>query len=1013
MNQEPSETKLSILTPQLTILASAGSGKTYKLVNRVIGLVVAGLPPEKIVALTFTRKAAGEFTDTVLTRLAEAIIDNEKAAKLREDIAQPDADLPLALEKILRVLPRMTLGTMDSFFAKIVRSFQYELGLTGGKFDLIEGSRAEVMKDEILTSILGQTLTHGDADDFLHAFRRATIGKEDQGVLKSLHAFVETWHALYRSSSDLEWGPARLARAQIEDWEKQKHDLIAKVRRGLAHIEFNDKRQQPAFEKMIESLAAHTIGSGSIGTPTSLLLSSMNACQHDGPLRVKLYKDFIIGGPAGDALRQLIHLAANCELAAALHRTRAIHEIIKSYDEHCEKKLRNRGLLGFDDIKILMGEWVNGGDAENRRDLIDFRLDARYDHWLLDEFQDTSREQWLGIKPLLDENIGDTGRGLFVVGDKKQAIYGWRGGDVSLFDDVLARPQMESQTMADSHRSSPEVLTLVNQVCGDIETIRHLFGEAADRWQWEDHQSVAHLTNNERRGEARVEVIDGTWDEKIERLCMILTELEIGKNSLTCGILVTSNDKVRELADTLRERGHTVIEEGKRKPAQDHFVGITLSHLLKWLSNPADVFARELIEMTPLATTLRQSFGESWDEIWNSLLELVSSSGFFAMMQDATATWQVTWSEADKHNVNDLFQELAALDARGTVTIREAADSIERLEVSESPGAGAIQVMTIHKSKGLGFDVVILPDIPTKGIPESNRFKVAHGPGWLTQTPPKWARDLIPEIRKAEEAAAITQRYEALCKLYVALTRAKRGLYILLEKPSAKADETTASLANWLSISISSQMKDNIYQEGRADWIKTLATGQKKPECITQPSPLHPPISRRQRLTPSHHGDAALTASTHSGLGIAFGTEVHAIIEKIGWLDESYPSLPDTEAGRLVTRLLNVPRLRQLFLKADRSVRLLREQPINAIIQGKWLSGSIDRLHLHLDSVGAVSQITLIDFKTDAIDDLSILAEKYAPQLHAYRQALTLAYPTATIQCLLLSTHCQDWVEVY
>jgi ATP-dependent exoDNAse (exonuclease V) beta subunit len=146
---------MNLLAKNLLILASAGSGKTYQLGNRVIGLVARGGAPERIVALTFTRKAAGEFADSVLSKLASAAADESVAARLRGDLQLPAADFADALERVVRALPSFTLGTMDSFFARIVRGFQYELGLTGGRFDLLEGPRAAAATDELLAGVLG------------------------------------------------------------------------------------------------------------------------------------------------------------------------------------------------------------------------------------------------------------------------------------------------------------------------------------------------------------------------------------------------------------------------------------------------------------------------------------------------------------------------------------------------------------------------------------------------------------------------------------------------------------------------------------------------------------------------------------------------------------------------------------------------------------------------------------------------------------------------------------------
>ena len=1006
---------MKILHKNLLILASAGSGKTFQLANRVIGLVAMGVAPEKIVALTFTRKAAGEFADSVLTKLANAASDEPKAAGLREDLSLPDADFAESLERVVRALPRLTLGTMDGFFAKVVRGFQYELGMTGGKFDLLEGPRAAAAADEILATILGETLEDGSGDDFLYAFRRATIGKEDQKVLEGLRGFVQSWQSRYRAAHGLEWGPANLAGVELEDWEQHKHELAAKVSRELDSIGYTEKRQRAALEKVIETLANHTIGSGSLGGATSLLASVLAATANgDGPLSVKFQKEFLIGGPAGDALREMVHLAARCEMAAALQRTRAVREVVSVYDARCEKQLRRRGLLGFDDVKVLMGEWVKGEDARLRREAVDFRLDARYEHWLLDEFQDTSRSDWMGLLPLIDEAAGEGEGTMFIVGDRKQAIYAWRGGEVGLFDEVINRYRggLEIEPMAESWRSCPEVLALVNLLCGDAATMRELFGDAAAKWQWQEHVSAGPLTGPAKRGEARVEVVEGKWEERLERLGELLDELGVGKRPMTCGVLVRSNSMVREVADHLRARGLDVIEEGRREPSKDNPVGIALGHLLKWLANPADAFAKEVVEMSPLAATLRTRFGESWQQVWEGLLGLASESGFAGMVEKVLEDNWADWSDFGRRRAGDIMSALAGLDAQGGATPQQAAEWIGRLEVSQSPGIAAVQVMTIHKAKGLGFDMVVLPEVPNDGVPSSQYFDVAEANGWITQTPPKWARELIPEMRAAEAAWAASQRYEAFCMLYVALTRSKRGLYVLLEPPAKSQEPDKPSLANWLARSVSSTGEPGvIYQSGSPDWVKTISLSESPQDAAAMPS-LAAGVTRRERTTPSGAKKKTAAAVTHSASGMKFGSEVHAVFEQVGWVDETNPDLPASDAGRLVADLLEIPDLRKLFERGGQSVELFREQAVDAVLDGKWLSGVIDRLHLHRDASGVVNRVQVIDFKTDGLDDIKELVERYSGQMHAYRGVMELAYPGAEVQCVLLSTRCREWRPV-
>ena len=1000
---------MNILAKNLLILASAGSGKTFQLGNRVIGLVAGGVAPERIVALTFTRKAAGEFADAVLTKLAKAAGSEAAAGELRRELALPEADFGEALERVVRALPRIMLGTMDGFFAKVIRGFQYELGLTGGRFDLLEGARAAAAQDGLLESVLGAAPADAGGDEFFHAFRRAMLGKEDLKVMDGLREFVADWQGRYRAARDVVWGPDELAGVALEAWDENKNGLLEKVWAGLDGIKFSDKRQREALEQVLGRLAAHAIGSGSLGGVKGLLESVQGAVAAGGGgvLAVKYYKDFEIGGNAGEALRAAVQLAAHCEMAAALQRTRAVREVVAGYDAMCEQRLRRRGMLGFDDVKFLMGAWVTAEQARLRREVVDFRLDARYDHWLLDEFQDTSRADWLGLLPLLDEAAGAGEGSVFIVGDRKQAIYAWRGGEVGLFDEVKRRYQggLEIEPMAESWRSCPEVLALVNLVCGNQDLLHTLFGEAAQRWQWQEHVAAMPLQGAAKRGEARVEVVAGKWAERLERLAGLLDELGIGRRAVSCGVLVRNNKQVREVADHLRAAGFDVIEEGRREPAKDNPVGVVLWHLLRWLADPADGFAREVIDMSPLAAELHERFGAPWQAVWEGLSGRAATMGFAAMLEEVVEPCWAGWSDFGRRRAGDVLAALAALEAQGGATLREAADRVERLEVAQSPGVAAVQVMTIHKAKGLGFDVVVLPDVPTDCIPQAQRFTVAEGDGWISQTPPQWARAILPEMRAAEARWAAGQRYEACCMLYVALTRAKRGLYVLLEAPAQSRDADRASLANWLEQAIGSGGEPGVvYQSGAADWIEELPLTNAKDQPAPRPA-LAAGVARRERVTPSSAKQAEPNGAVkHVAAGMRFGSAVHAAFERVGWIDEAMPELPADEAGRLVSELIGRADLRAVFERRGRNVELFREQPIDAVIEGQWRSGVIDRLHIHRDAAGTVTRVEVIDFKTDAVEAMAELIGRHAGQMQAYRQVMERAFAGAEVECMLLSS---------
>lgn len=995
-----------ILAKNLMILASAGSGKTFQLGNRVIGLVGAqGVDPGRIVALTFTRKAAGEFADSVLSKLAACAADEGKARALCEQIGVDFAVAPV-LARVVKALPSFQLGTMDGFFAKIVRGFQYELGLTGGTFELIEGPRLEAAMADILAELLGDAIEHGDASDFLHAFRRATLGKQGQGVIRDIEQFLAAWHGWWKSGIPLEgWGGDDVfgKLPEVDDWEEQKRGLLSALRNG---------ETRDAVLKLIDQFELHTVGSGRISKSKSGVVFQRlhEAIGGSGEIEIPFNRTTIrFSAKASDLWRDVFRLLAGCELAAAVARTRAVADLVAALDGECERRLRRKGLLGFDDVKLLMGRWTTDEEARVRREAVDFRLDARYDHWLLDEFQDTSRAEWDGMVPLLDEAATREDGSLFVVGDRKQAIYGWRGGDVSLFDEIEQRygahGDLAIRTMPGSWRSCPAVLDLVNQVCGDLTTIRELFGEAMEqRWQWEDHVSAKPGVS----GESRVEVV--AKDDRDEHLVALLRGIGIGERDLTCGVLVRTNDQVRTIAALLREHGFDVIEEGRRQPVADNAPGVALLHLVRWLADPADVFAREVLAMSPLWPKLQERFGAHWQAAWEGLLKDAQEKGYATMVELLVEPFWPELSEFARRRIGDVITALAEFDATGNGTAREAARWIADLEIPQSPGAAAVQVLTIHKSKGLGFDVVVVPTVEDSQIPDRGNFTVAQGRQdgrkWLLEPPASWVRELVPALSAAEEAWADDQRYEAMCVLYVALTRAKRGLYVMLpEVPKSRKDpEEWTSPANWITRSAGSGDDAMIFQSGDPEWWRDVpARGVVVRETTAS---LANAVPRRMRVAPS----GTTESLHHSSTGMDFGSQVHAAFENVGWVDEAKPVLPDNEAGSLVRELLDTPAIRGAFEKKGRTVELYCEQAVEAIVSGQWLSGVIDRLHVFRDPLGLPERVELLDFKTDAVTKREQLLERYSEQMNAYREVIGKAFGVPVI-CRLLSTKLKAWVD--
>jgi ATP-dependent exoDNAse (exonuclease V) beta subunit len=238
--------------------------------------------------------------------------------------------------------------------------------------------------------------------------------------------------------------------------------------------------------------------------------------------------------------------------------------------------------------------------------------------------------------------------------------------------------------------------------------------------------------------------------------------------------------------------------------------------------------------------------------------------------------------------------------------------------------------------------------------------------------------------------------------LYVALTRAKRGLFVLLEPPAEKADPDKPSLANWLARSAGGDAQSGvIFQSGTPDWKENIAMMETEEPAAANRG-LGAAVPRRGRKIPSG-AKSKDQAPAHSPAGMRFGSEVHALLEGVAWADEETHTFPACDAGKAVAALLRNPALRDVFERQDREIELFREQAADAILDGTLLSGVIDRLHLHRDPAGTVARVEIIDFKTDAVKTPDELSVRYSGQMAAYRAAMGKIHPKAIIDCLLVS----------
>ncbi len=475
------------------IRASAGSGKTFQLTNRYIGLMAHGVEPERIIALTFTRKAAGEFFDAILEKLARAATDQTFCQELATSPyipeLRPDEFLKL-LRKLVSRMHLLNLGTLDSFFSSILRNFPFEFGLGGG-FEILDehlaaGEQLKVYRQVFQRASPGQPQKEQEA--FLEAFKLATFGSEESRLIRQLGDFIKANHEIYLAApSAQKWGNPNTIWPGGWQWGTQQGklgDLTRSLLESLSADELTDK-QMDRWIKFGEAAKAHAPG-----TPWDpafkylfeKLLGNYEEIEAGSTtLVIERRKQELDPAQCG-ILAEITRRLVNAELENRLSRTRGIYSVINEYEKTYGRLVRRRGKLTFADLLIILtsaddsSPLLSQTPDDDSRLQIDFRLDGRFDHWLLDEFQDTNYLQWRAIENLIDETVQDSSgqRTLFQVGDVKQAIYGWRGGDVRLFDEIQRRYQGEDgesriveRRLDTSYRSGPDIIGMVNRVFGD------------------------------------------------------------------------------------------------------------------------------------------------------------------------------------------------------------------------------------------------------------------------------------------------------------------------------------------------------------------------------------------------------------------------------------------------------------------------------------------------------------------------------------------------------------------
>jgi ATP-dependent helicase/nuclease subunit A len=801
------------------IRASAGSGKTYQLVNRYLQLTATAVPPAHILATTFTRAAAGQIRDRILHRLAEAAECDAKRQQLRQDLRVESLSRSQVIQMLLllaRNLSRMQIRTLDSLFASVVRAFAVELGVPLGA-EVADENQERQLRAEAIHLMLDER----KPQHLIDLLRMLTEGASQRAVSPTIDSVVSSLYEVFREADKraCECIPA------LRGLEEQELQEAIDVLRNLA----------VSPNKTWEKAHAKSVASAGIGDWKSFVSNG-------------LPKAIIAGGtefrhrPIDETVRRayqpLIDHAASVLIGRKREQTLATRDLLQQYHEQLEGLKQRRLAITFGDLTAAMARAVELGAMDD----IGFRLDAHLHHLLLDEFQDTSIGQWRALRSIAEELVSNTPpqRTFFCVGDAKQSIYGWRQAAPEILDELphlLAGPDgsmtMVQMDLQKSYRSSQPVIDVVNTVFSHLHGNQALsnHGQAVELWSqgFKEHETARGEYPGYVELRAAPPLPNGKTPQR-ERTRLRLgaaadfvAQLHAQHPHLHIAVLTRTNKCEARMLYELGPSRRNVAATGRGGgPLIDAAPVNAILDLLHLADHPDDTIAAFNVANSPLGQVVelaRFDCAEDRRRVARLVRDRLVDEGYGAVIADLVQQLS-TAGACDARELRRLLQlvELATqFDVRRTLRAHDFIDLVEHTDVADAGGngvtgggwgAGGIEVMTVHQAKGAEFDVVVLPELDCRLIGKTPPvvFERGHGEdetGPVTRISRYIDEDTLTLLQRrpdSQHLQAMHERHrrrtvrESLSLLYVAMTRAKYALYMFVDGSGDPNRQTLAGV---------------------------------------------------------------------------------------------------------------------------------------------------------------------------------------------------------------------------
>ena len=712
--------------------ASAGSGKTHTLSKTYLDLLLKAdskTAYRNILAVTFTNKATEEMKERILRDLAEEGKTNPRAREI--------------LINLLHDYGSFSVSTIDKFFQQALRAFSRELGSSGNyQIELDKASLTKEAMDRVLDD-----LTEKDKD-LLGWFTKQLETALDNG--ESFH--LES--SLYEMAE--EFGDVN---------EKFTYD-----KKKLTELKEKCKEIVDTFHKDVYENAL------CIDTTTWGKTAAKGLAQYAGA-QTK-YKDSVKAANA-TTLAKLAE-TAGCEAMYALmnpqgrrwkeYRTaRMVEKVIFTLGlaEEFYSKLaiieEEKGVISLDESTSLLRDIIDGSDAP----FIYEKLGVRFNHFLLDEFQDTSVVQWENFKPLLANSVSE-GYSNIIVGDVKQSIYRWRNSDWNLLDKEIEenfKGKVEVITLKENWRSTQSIVDFNNEFftfAADNLGLSKIYADVKQEVKVEESQEGCVTVDF---CEDELEMIDGYIEQAVAA----------GAKMSDMAILLRTNGEGKKVAEYLLSKGYSVISDDSLDLKSSLIIRKIVSYLHS-LCNNSD----------SLNTYLSESLEIDSEREYHSLLDLVDG-----VIKDLSET------HPDEIKGQTLFIQSFMDDILEWTSIhgndlRQYLKHWEesKIAISSPNDPNAIRITTVHKSKGLAFPIVIFPFAEKVGLFKEDTLwchldsDAEMGESFNSIFPVVLGKSsgdsFFSESLKNEMEM---QRIDNLNIFYVCLTRARKEMHIIAKNP--------------------------------------------------------------------------------------------------------------------------------------------------------------------------------------------------------------------------------------